>query len=59
MNRLQQISAVIGTIAIVWALCALWWWAINGMSVDIGTAHGFTVFALGAISAITGIAGVE
>lgn len=41
MNRLGK---VLLALAIVETLGAVWWWALVGMSRDMGIAHGVTVW---------------
>lgn len=44
-RRLVVLGVTIMAVAVVMALIALWWWALRGMSTDVGTASTFTFFA--------------
>ena len=51
MKRRTVFAVALAVVDALYALMAVWWWALTGMSQDVGLATGVTI-ALGAIAVV-------
>jgi hypothetical protein len=54
---LKIASITLGLIAFIFALLGVWWWALAGISQEVGTAIIFTVLLLGSTAPLLWLAG--
>lgn len=50
-RSLLRIALTLSVVILVCILAACWWWALSGMSSDVGVAWFITIFVLGSVNA--------
>ena len=59
MNKMTALAVILGVVAALLTIAAFWWWALFGMSQDVGLAWTVTVFILGIGCPVAAGAGIK